>query len=405
MSDPSSSLYQRYQGVKRRLIQLRDIGKIEVRFSTAHVLEMAHTERRFRDAAMRRVETMLEICGQRVLLDPPTLHLLDMTYLPLKRRGRWNKEPFPRYAYDNNGDWFANLRDEDVDLKKTLQDELERMLSASAATRQQRRLVKRMFSKDGKIPPQLRSYLKAYQDKVRDGLKQELPITDRFYSEDMILAFALGEMTEQEVTAELKKGFTDVKNFVGTYIDRYDEMRPTFQKIIKIQTEAEKRIAGIREQISDSWQAAEAAGLEFGGWLKMVRKHDLDIAGVRAKQLRRYFNIIENTLEGMNISDQEWEEYVVNSDFWCIPSWDCYLSILRRYFLDVGIYMNRDGRFPKQKRSDAGDLVHAYYVPYVDVFRADRRFARYLTHAATAFGTCIVSDADRLIPEIENLIA
>ena len=70
MSDPSSSLYQRYQGVKRRLIQLRDVGKIEVRFSTAHVLEMAHTERRFRDAAMRRVETMLEICGPRVLLAP-----------------------------------------------------------------------------------------------------------------------------------------------------------------------------------------------------------------------------------------------------------------------------------------------------------------------------------------------
>ena len=297
------------------------------------------------------------------------------------------------------------IRVEDVGLEQILQDELERMLSASAATRQQRRLVKRMFSKDGKIPPQLRSYLKAYQDKIRDGLKQELPITDRFYSEDMILAFALGEMTEQEITAELKKGFTDVKNFVGTYIDRYDEMRPTFQKIIKIQTEAEKSLAGIREKISDSWQAAKAAGLEFGGWLKMVRKHDLNVAGVRAKQLRRYFNNIENNLEGMNISEQDWEKYVVNSDFWCIPSWDCYLSVLRRYFLDVGIYMNRDGRFPKQKRSDAGDLVHAYYVPYVDVFRADRRFARYLTRAARAFGTCIVSDADRLIPEIENLIA
>ena len=245
MSDPSNSLYQKYQGLKRRLIQLRDGGKIEVRFSVAHVLEMAHTERQFRDAAMRRVETMIEICGPRVLVDPPTLHSLDMTYLPLKRRGRWNKEPFPRYAYDNNGDWFASLRVEDVGLEKTLQDEIERMLSTLPATRQQRRFVKRMFSKDGKIPPQLRSYLKAYQDKIRDRLKQELPLTDRFYSKDMMLAFVLGEMTEEEVVTELKKGFTDVKNFVGTYIDRSDEMRPVFQRIIKIQTEAEKRVAGI----------------------------------------------------------------------------------------------------------------------------------------------------------------
>ncbi len=294
---------------------------------------------------------------------------------------------------------------EDVALEQILQDELERMLRASEATRQQRRLVKRMFSKDGKIPPQLRSYLKAYQDKVRDGLKQELPITDRFYSEDMILAFALGEMTEQEVTTELKKGFTDVKNFVGTYIDRYDDMRPTFQKIIKIQTEAEKSVAGIREQISNSWQAAEAAGLEFSVWLKIVRKHDFDVTGVREKYLWEYFKNINNTLEKMNISNEEWEKYVVKSNFWCIPSWDCYLSVLRRYFLDITIYMNRDGRFPKQKRSDAGDLVHAYYVPYVDVFRSDRSFTQHLTRSATAFGTCIVSDVERLIPEIENLIA
>lgn len=328
-----------------------------------------------------------------------------MTYLPLKHRGRWNKEPFPRYAYDNNGDWFSNLRVEDVGLEQTLQDELERMLRASAATRQQRRLVKRMFSKDGKIPPQLRSYLKAYQDKVRDGLKQELPITDRFYSEDMMLAFALSEMTEEEVITELKKGFTDVKNFVGTYIDRSDEMRPVFQKIIKIQAEAEKSVAGIREQISNSWQAAEAAGLEFSVWLKIVRKYDFDVTGVREKYLREYFENINNILKKTNISNEEWEEYVVKSDFWCIPSWDCYLSVLGRYFLGITTYMNRDGRFPKQKRSDAGDLVHAYYVPYVDVFRADRSFARHLTRSATAFGTCIVSDVDRLIPEIENLIA
>ena len=205
MSDPSSSLYQQYQGIKRQLFQLRDAGMIEIRFSAAHVIEMAHTEPQYRDAALARVETMLEICGLQVLVDPPTLFLLDMTYLPLKCRGDWHKESFPNYAYDNNGDWYSSLRVEDLDLRETLQDELDRMLSSSSATRQQRRLVKRMFSKGGKIPAQLESYLKAYQGTIRNELRQEMPLTDRFYSKDMMLAYALGEMTEQEVKTELKK--------------------------------------------------------------------------------------------------------------------------------------------------------------------------------------------------------
>ena len=223
------------------------------------------------------------------------------------------------------------------------------MLSSSSATRQQRRLVKRMFSKGGKIPAQLESYLKAYHGTIRNELRQEMPLTDRFYSKDMMLAYALGEMTEQEVKTELKKGFTDVRNFVGTYIDRYDEMRPVMQRIIKIQTEAEERVAGIRDQISNSWKIAEVGGLEFGDWLKRVRKHKLDVTEVRATNLRKIFESIDNTLGKIYISNEEWEEHVVNSEFWKVPSWDCYLSILRRYFLNIAIHMNRDGRFPKQK--------------------------------------------------------
>ena len=195
------------------------------------------------------------------------------------------------------------------------------------------------------------------------------------------------------------------RNFVGTYIDRYVEMRPVMQRIIKIQTEAEERVAGIRDQISNSWKIAEVGGLEFGDWLKRVRKHKLDVTEVRATNLRKIFESIDNTLGKIYISNEEWEEHVVNSEFWKVPSWDCYLSILRRYFLNIAIHMNRDGRFPKQKKSDAGDLVHAYYLRYVDVFRADSSFAQHLTHAASKFDTCIVSHVDRLIPEIENLTA
>ena len=238
-----------------------------------------------------------------------------------------------------------------------------------------RNFLKSLFSNRQNFPPQLKGYLKKYQDEIRDRFEKQFPLTDRFYSEDMILSWFFGETSEQEIIAELKKGFIDVGNFVGAYIDGSDELRLALQRVIKTQANVEGRIAEIQRQISDARDAAEAAGLNLNLQLKRFRERDDYVIANRLRHLQEYFEKERDSIEKIGISHQEWEGYVVNSEFLLIPSLDCYLSSLREYLLYIAINMNRDGQFPKQKKSDTGDLVHAYYVPYVDVFRADRSFA------------------------------
>jgi hypothetical protein len=58
----------------------------------------------------------------------------------------------------------------------------------------------------------------------------------------------------------------------------------------------------------------------------------------------------------------------------------------------------------KAKTSDFGDIFHATYLPYVDIFRADGNTASIIEQAKLPFKTKVVSKLTDLPKEIENLL-
>ena len=59
----------------------------------------------------------------------------------------------------------------------------------------------------------------------------------------------------------------------------------------------------------------------------------------------------------------------------------------------------------KAKDSDAIDLLHTVYLPFVDVFRADGFMARVIRDAHLPFSTAIVGNISELLSTIENVLA
>jgi hypothetical protein len=62
------------------------------------------------------------------------------------------------------------------------------------------------------------------------------------------------------------------------------------------------------------------------------------------------------------------------------------------------------GRNRPLKPSDAGDLVHSVYVPYVDFFRTDAFMASVLREAAPMYRDRIVGDIQELPSRIEAVL-
>jgi hypothetical protein len=57
------------------------------------------------------------------------------------------------------------------------------------------------------------------------------------------------------------------------------------------------------------------------------------------------------------------------------------------------------------KRSDAIDLIHAMYLPYVDLWRGDRAFATLLINNRVNFSERVVPSLEELVPRIEAEVA
>jgi hypothetical protein len=60
---------------------------------------------------------------------------------------------------------------------------------------------------------------------------------------------------------------------------------------------------------------------------------------------------------------------------------------------------------PEIKQSDPSDILHALYMPYVDFYRTDGRFASLLGKVAKPASTAVVSNLLQLPSAIDREIA
>ena len=86
------------------------------------------------------------------------------------------------------------------------------------------------------------------------------------------------------------------------------------------------------------------------------------------------------------------------------PSVSNRVSVFRSYIEKV-ILPIETNRSREKYRSDVGDMMHAQYIPYCDIFRCDGFAATYLSTSAKKFDTSLVASRKQLLLEINHRLA
>lgn len=411
ISNPNSPLYEKYQKTREALKYYIDEKYIEIRFSYIHVLEIIHAKIDYKGAALRRADAMLDLCGNKVLVDFQTLQFLDAKCLLQQQSKKSDTMQFPYYAYSNDGDWLPSFKELKLEIKDTINEQLKETLKETGQSRNQRRKAKKLIMNRYGLNRELLPLIELQSEQIHQQLMEKFPLTEGFYKEKIVLKFLLNEITETEFTHELQKGMQDVRNFVRCYFDRYfaGDKNP-YTGLIKHSSRNLENIENMRKDIMLTIDNnSEAQDYYIKNFKKIVDKNSQKIiSGInasRSNQLERMLPEYRKWDKNPNISERFWNEIVVNSQIGQLPNLDSFISILTNYFINSIRLDGKNNTFPKIKPSDWGDIRHACYLPYVTIFRSDSSFSKNINEVASKYGTIVIHKIDDLVPRIKELVS
>ena len=82
-----------------------------------------------------------------------------------------------------------------------------------------------------------------------------------------------------------------------------------------------------------------------------------------------------------------------------LPACEVFGRVVTAYVLQIAGLRGSAGKI---ERSFGGDMVHALYLPHVDLWRGDRRFAQLVKEAAPRFGDRVISTINELPHAIDT---
>ena len=346
--------------VWHRLLAWQDEGKLQLRYSYAHVTEAAPIQQSDLESGVARLISIRRVCGPRCYMDPFTLLRREISTLregtPLQQgdilidNAHWYPEPGGSAEAEN---FFSAT------------NELKRIV----AGRGQRDRVSGLYDKAGNLSPEAAKLL---DKKLRSALAANprgAEISPEL-AED-VTRFSRGEISKQQLsTAGI---LSDLRRVAAS------------KSIYAV-------CAGLREsadKIVDVLTRGFAVAASEGALTRATALSRANVVSApMLNDLAEKFGIKPNTGE-------------------LVSSWEATPAFKVIETLAVGLtlsVMQSAGRGRIPKRSDLGDLLHAMYLPYVDVFRADRFTASILRQANVPARAVLVDRFVDLPAAIERLI-
>jgi hypothetical protein len=366
------------------LKELSANGVAEFRFSFFHIIELAHVEETSKPFALKRATLVKELCGSKALLNSDALWRFEALSLvqdnePESARGAKAR------VYIDDFSWLPpsvvetsnQLVDSMIkDLKRRIGERTTETLDEIGSNRKTRRaMIKKILGKRG-VTELGAQIAERTPDLFMDGWKRKLPLTKRFWEQDLPLRFLNHKISLEELRAECLAGFGDIDNFIGWCIDL-----PSISHLTKT-IRSNEPAQHIEDLLEEGWhreqQAKELLHLlepkaqvrhalkAVHGMLQDATAPDLALARVsNLGQLRQSNN---DWFRRRGVGDQEWESRVARSALGALPSMDVFLRMAGAQFQKLAV-LSKEAR--KYKPSDLADLLHCQYLPYVDFFRAD----------------------------------
>ena len=355
-------------------------GKIEIPFSSVHIVECAHVDKPSKSMALKRMRMIDSLSNGKCFKWWIELMLLEEIAAA-------KSETLPiDYAKSDNGQWFPTLRRDERELRNWLVSSIKEGLISAGLNRQNRRLLMKHLIQNRRLTDSAVKMLKPNRQELLKSFADRYPLSERFYKEDLLVRWLTGQVPFEEVTVEIEKAFADLQVFIGWIYETYDPEKKLTRWLRASGGKLAEDLEALRVKVDQFTSSAASLGMTQKT-INLRLRQSVNLETRRSTALWQQFDSNLERLKKEQVDRSMWQSKVVNSPCGSIPSLDALLNAMAQYVMESALPSSTRRRL---KRSDAGDLYHMTYIPYVDAFRCDEFASTIARSVAQSFGTKII---------------
>lgn len=366
---------QDYSDTIRYLIEKRDLGLIQIRFSEAHVVEAAPKSPDAVNFALERLKAINLICGNNSLIHP-----VDLIEFEVSASDALDfKQNYVR-IFRNDGSWLPTLFDlsEIVpDVEDSVRKDVEKM----------GRKAKRKYLKNGKPTALWYGEMRAANSASGNVVANNLPLT--LEALRIVKKYFMGESSRNDAVRALHNSINNLEVFGKWYGKDWDSAFAISSNLRSLGKEFEAALSSARQEFYLFKKQHNEIGINDKTLFEMSHRAFHEVLAESSNKLANSMALqIGSTPKTMN---DPWK---------ATPGLTCSVTL--------AMHIARSSVATKMPRrpmaSDFPDCYHAIYLPYVDVFRADSFIAGILEECKLPFATLIADNFLQLPEKIDKLL-
>lgn len=338
--------------------------------------ELLQYDPAYRETTLRKAEAVERLCG--VYAMPSTTRLAAMEVARSAPQSGTVANITPVEILSDDRMWFPSLTDTLHDLRASMHTAARQSLAMSLPDRAMRQRAERILA-----TVDWGAEVAALAPKIAKevGLPAEAVLAS-------VVPFLRGEISSMEASRRMLSGISEPSVFVDMYFERWGPMGALPSWISAASKTVSRYLSAVRDNVGR---------LQIAKGGKQVR--------LVASRLKPTFRAISFELARMSAAEFELNDEIINSiaadedTASEIPSAQIAAAALEAYTLQVLGVTTGGARI---EDSVGGDVLHAFYIPYVDLWRGDRRFSATLRQALPQYRGRISGPLAQLPKAIET---
>lgn len=338
--------------------------------------ELLQYDAAHRETTLRKAEAVERLCGVHAM--PPTTRLVAMEVAhSAHQSGLIASDPRAEILSDDRL-WFPSLTDTLHDLRASMHSAARQSLATSLPDPAMRQRAEQLLET---VDWGVEVVALAPKIAKEVGLPTETVLAS-------VAPFLRGEISSVEASRRMLSGISEPSVFVNMYFERWGAMGALPTWISAASTTVSRYLSAVRDNISR---------LRIAKDRKQVK--------LLVSRLKPAFRAISFELARMSAAEFELSDEIIDliaadeDAASAIPSAKIAEAALEAYMLQI---MGVTTGGSKIEGSVGGDLLHAFYLPYVDLWRSDRRFSATLRQALPYYTDRISGSLAELPKTIET---
>jgi hypothetical protein len=338
------------------------------------ICELLQYDAAHRETTIRKAEAVERLCGSYAMPAPTRLAAIEVSRVA---QAGMIAGTAPIDILNNDRLWFPTIADTLSDLRENMLVAARQSLSVSLPdTAMCKRAEQILETVDWSVE------IAALASKVAEEVG--LPVEAVMAS---VVPFLGGKISSVEASRRMLSGISEPAVFVDMYFERSGPMGTLPRWISDVGMTMSCYLNALRDSVSK---------LRIAKDKKQVR---LLVSRLKPNFRQVSFELARASAAEFNLSDQMIDAIASDEEAAStVPSAQIAAAALEAYTLQI-VGVTAGGA--KIEDSFGGDVLHAFYLPYVDLWRGDRRFSAALRQALPAYRGRISGPLTQLPKEIE----